>query len=63
MSVAEIYEYHSIDTPYVMRNYKETLTQLEAEGKVAVRSLKGTRRKGTFADHLLVRFPASGTNG
>lgn len=63
LSVAEIYERHSVDTPYVMKNYKETLTQLEAEGKVAVRSLKGTRRKGTFADHLLVRFPASGAHG
>lgn len=57
LSVAEIYERHSVDTPYVMKNYKESLTQLETEGKVGVRSLKGTRRKGTFADHLLIRFP------
>lgn len=63
MSVAEIYERHSVDTPYVMKNYKETLTQLEMEGKVSVRSLKGTRRKGTFADHLLVKFSMSGADG
>ncbi|MCB1469204.1 MAG: three-Cys-motif partner protein TcmP [Rhizobiaceae bacterium] len=63
LSVAEIYERHSVDTPYVMKNYKESLTQLETEGKVGVRSLKGTRRKGTFADHLLVGFPASNSNG
>jgi hypothetical protein len=46
-----------------MKNYKETLTQLEMEGKVSVRSLKGTRRKGTFADHLLVKFSMSGADG
>lgn len=63
LSVAEIYERHSVDTPYVMKNYKESLTQLETEGKVAVRSLKGTRRKGTLADHLLIKFPASGADG
>lgn len=63
LSVADIYERHSVDTPYVMKNYKESLTQLETEGKVAVRSLKGARRKGTFADHLLVSFPARGANG
>lgn len=63
LSVAEIYERHSVDTPYVMKNYKETLAHLEAEGNVAVRSLKGTRRKGTFADHLLVRFPARDADG
>lgn len=63
LSVAKIYERHSIDTPYIMKNYKESLMQLEAEGKVAVRSLKGTRPKGTLADHLLVRFPLSGADG
>ena len=63
LSVTEIYERHSVDTPYVMKNYKGCLTQLEAEGKIAVRSLKGARRKGTFADHLVVRFPGSAANG
>lgn len=63
LSVIEIYERHSVDTPYVMKNYKDTLMQLEADGKVAVRSLKGTRRKGTFADHLLVEFPACVADG
>ncbi|HEX5999059.1 MAG TPA: three-Cys-motif partner protein TcmP [Hyphomicrobiaceae bacterium] len=63
LSVVEIYERHSVDTPYVMKNYKESLTQLEAEEKVGVRSLKGARRKGTFADHLLVRFPVSNVDG
>jgi three-Cys-motif partner protein len=63
LSVAEIYERHSVDTPYVKKNYKDTLTQLEAEGKVDVRSLKAARRKGTFADHLRVRFPASRADG
>ncbi|RNJ48523.1 three-Cys-motif partner protein TcmP [Methylocystis hirsuta] len=63
VSVADIYERHSVDTPYVIKNYKETLKQLEAEGKVVVRSLQGIRRKGTFADHLLVGFPPSSIHG
>jgi three-Cys-motif partner protein len=63
LPVAEIYKRHSVDTPYVMKNYKESLTQLETEGKIAVRSLRDARRKGTFADHLLVRFPVSDGSG
>lgn len=63
VSVANIYERHSVDTPYVIKNYKETLKQLEAEGKVVVRSLQGIRRKRTFADHLLVGFPPSSIHG
>lgn len=63
VSVADVFERHSVDTPYVMKNYKDTLKQLEADGRVSVRSLKGTRPKGTLADHLLVRFPASSGDG
>jgi three-Cys-motif partner protein len=62
LSVAQIYERHSVDTRYVLKNYKDTLAALEAEGTVVVRSLKGTRRKGTFAEHLLVEFPG-GSDG
>ena len=63
LSVTEIYEQHSVDTPYVLKNYKDILSQLEEAGKVGVRSLKGKRRKGTFADHLLVKFPPRGNHG
>jgi len=60
LSVWQIYERHSVDTPYVLKNYKEILAALEAEGKVAVRTLKGSRRKGTFPNHLVVSFPRGG---
>lgn len=57
MPVGDIYEAHSVDTPYISKNYKDTILKLEAEGRVAVRSLTGKRKKGTCADHLLVKFP------
>ena len=62
LSLTEIYERHSVDTPYVIKNYKDFLAQLEEEGKIAC-VLKGKRRKGTFADHLLVKFPPRGDHG
>lgn len=55
--VEEIYRQHSVDTPFVLKNYKEVIQQLEAESKVTVRSQTGVRRKGTFPDHLFIRFP------
>lgn len=57
LSMIEIYERHSVDTPYITKNYKNILLRLENSGRVSVRSLKGKRRAGTFADHLLVKFP------
>ncbi len=63
LTVDEIYRNHSVDTPYVRKNYKDILMQLEEEGKIEVLSLTGKRRKGTFADHLLVRFPMRDNHG
>lgn len=63
LSVANIYERHSVDTPYILKNYKETLATMEENGEIEVRSLKARRPKGTFADHLLVRFPNGGSDG
>ena len=57
MNFKKIYESHSIDTPYVEKNYRETLKQLENEGTIDVRSTKGKRPAGTFAEHVLIRFP------
>jgi three-Cys-motif partner protein len=57
MSMWDIYEQHSVDTPYTDKNYKTILSQMEAKGAISVRSERGPRRKGTFADHLLVHFP------
>ena len=63
LSVDRIYERHSVDTPYILKNYKETLKELEKEKKINVRSLRIKRRKGTMAGHLLVRFPKRDEDG
>ncbi|MBB3914133.1 three-Cys-motif partner protein TcmP [Rhizobium fabae] len=57
-SMLDIYEQHSIGRPYLSRNYKEVLKNMEDAGAVTVRDPAGKARKsGTFADRLLVTFP------
>jgi hypothetical protein len=51
----QIYEQHSVDTPFISRNYKDALLALENEGKITAEPTK--RKKGTFADHVVVTFP------
>ncbi len=64
ISTLEIYERHSVDRPYILKNYKEVLLKMEEDGVIEVRSLKASKRpKGTFANHLLVRFPIGEDNG
>ncbi|OYU51049.1 MAG: hypothetical protein CFE27_13740 [Alphaproteobacteria bacterium PA1] len=56
LTLTEIYERHSVGRPYIKKNYREVLDTLEAEEKVFVYSTKGTRRKGTFPDHVEIKF-------
>lgn len=62
ISMKDIYERHSIDTPYVRKNYVDVLNTLEAEKLIIVYNSKdpqntNKRQKDTFADHLIVTFP------
>jgi three-Cys-motif partner protein len=54
-SMKQIYEQHSVDTPFISRNYKDALLALESEGKIKAEPAK--RNKGTFADHVMATFP------
>jgi three-Cys-motif partner protein len=57
LTVKEVFERHNIDTPYVMRHFKDALKSLEAEGKITVSEPAYKRPKNTLADRLLVTFP------
>lgn len=57
LSMKDIYEQHSVDTPFIKSNYKDALKELELEGRVSAEPPYPRRRKGTFADTVEVRFP------
>ena len=55
-----LYEEHSVDTPYVRKNYKDALKALYEAGKInAVNSKTGKPpKKGTFSDDMRITFKA-----
>ena len=53
LSMLEIYKQHNIDTPYVKKNYKDVLCELEKEGKITAPKHK----KNTFGDSVRATFP------
>lgn len=60
LSMIDIYQQHNVDTPYIKSNYREALKYLEEGGKIIVTKPDGKkRRKGTFADSVLVTFQDS----
>jgi three-Cys-motif partner protein len=63
LHLRQVYESHSVDTPFVEKNYRQVLKRLEIEGAISVRSTKGKRRVGTFPDHVLISFPARERDG
>ncbi len=62
LPVSDVYDMHTLDTPYTLRNVKDSLRELEAEGRVTIDPPAARRRmyKGevTLADDKLVTFPA-----
>jgi three-Cys-motif partner protein len=59
VSMIDVYKEHNIDTPYVSKNYKDALKELELERKISARKPDGSKRRaGTFANSVLATFPA-----
>jgi len=59
-TMRQIYEEHNVDRPFIAKNYKNALHNLETAGKISL--APGTKRRGTtFADHLSVSFPGQGS--
>lgn len=61
LTVWQVYESYTVDTPYTLRNVKDALAALEAEGYVTIDipADKRPKRKGqvTLADKRIVTFP------
>jgi three-Cys-motif partner protein len=54
LSMREIYEQHSVDTPFLAKNYKALLAEMEKGGVVQTAGRKSNRG---FADEIRVSFP------
>ena len=58
LSTKEIYEQHEEGSVFLPRHYKQVLLELEEDAIIEVISATNRKRRvGTFADHLVVRFP------
>ena len=53
-----LYEEHSVNKPYIRRNYKEVLISLLKEEKITAISRKTGKppRKSTFSDKMRITF-------
>ena len=58
MTFKDLYERHSVGKPYTDSNYRHALISLEENSALSADRLgKKKRRKGTFADDVVVTFP------
>lgn len=62
LPMKEVFEGHHVGTPFIERNYKSVLGQMEGQGRIAANPPASQRpmRKGerTFSDKTIVTFPA-----
>lgn len=54
LTMKKIFEIHSINRPFISRNYKTALLNLEAQNKII--AVPAVRKKGTFGDDVKVTF-------
>lgn len=54
VTMRKLYEEHSVDRPYLAKNYKDVLSILEKAGTIRTSGRKSTRG---FADDIVVTFP------
>ena len=63
LTMLQIYESHSVDRPFIKKNYKAALCDLESQGKIRANppavDAAGKKRRG-FADDVKVTFPKRG---
>ena len=57
LSMREIFDQHHVGLPYLLKNYKDVLLQMEKKGKIETSPPAAKRRKDTFADGVEVTFP------
>lgn len=56
ISVQDIYETHNLGTPYLKRNYKEALKQMESQELISATPPSSERRRDTIADTVVIHF-------
>jgi hypothetical protein len=58
LQMIQIYRNHHIGKPFIKRNYKKILGEMEQKGLIKAKpNLAERKPKGTFADNVLVTFP------
>ncbi len=60
LAMKDVYERHHIGRPFINKNYKDLLKQMEAKGSIRCEPSK--RPKDTFGDNVRVTFPRRGGN-
>lgn len=57
LKMIDVFERHHVGKKYLRSNYKEALKSLEAKGTITVSPPVQKRRRNTFSDNAMVRFP------
>lgn len=62
LTMKEVYDRHNVKTPFIKRNYKTVLMEMEERGQIQCKKPdREPRRAGTLADDVLVSFPTAQT--
>ena len=58
--IDELFEFHSVGKPFVLKEYKDVLCRMEQEKKIVLDSGGKKRRQGTVGEKVKITFPRRG---
>jgi three-Cys-motif partner protein len=62
LTMGVVFARHNVGRKFTQKNYKTALAELEAEGAIHADPPSNERPRGTFANHVLIRFPKRSTS-
>jgi three-Cys-motif partner protein len=57
LTMKEVYDLHNVETPFIERNYKTVLMEMERRGQIQCEPDRESRKANTLADHVKITFP------
>jgi hypothetical protein len=57
LTMKEVYDLHNVETPFIERNYKTVLMEMEKKDQIQCEPDRESRKANTLADHVKITFP------
>ena len=63
LTLKDIFNRHNVGTPFILKNYKSAISDLDNQGKVSTNRTDQHKKRNQCPEHIVVTFPRSNQDG